>query len=460
MIYQKIPHMKKTITLLSLVLCLQTKAQTWFVVPDTAFVTYLHTIVPGAMQNDSLDITNTLVTTTTHTINVRAKHISNLSGIEYFTSLKNLDCSQNTITALPTLANSLIKLWCSNNALTSLPVLPASLQILFADTNQLNSISTPLPNGLVDFEVANNNLTTLPSVLPNTIKYLICGYNYLDSLPSALPTSLIYLYCYHNQLTSLPTLLPNSIKYLYCEYNGIANLPALPSALLYLYCYDNQIYSIPTLPSSIILLGCQYNRLTALPALPNSLLYLYCFDNHIASLPTLPSSLINLGCDYNNLTSLPPLPNTLQYLYCDHNNISCFPTFPNSINPATFNMSSNPYTCLPNYIAAMSVDTLTYPLCAVGNIHGCPAVTGITTFNNQNSTIQLYPNPAQNNFTVEVSTNDKQTLSVFDVNGKQVLTQTINGTTNVDASNLNASVYNINITGSTGITNKHLLIVK
>lgn len=451
--------MKKIITLLSLIICLQTKAQTWFVVPDTAFVTYLHTIVPGAMQGDSLDITNTQVTTT-YTINVRAKHISNLSGIEYFTSLRKLDCSQNTINSLPTLANSLIWLWCSNNALTSLPVLPTSLQILFADTNQLGSIPTPLPNGLVYFEVERNNLTTLPSVLPNTIQYLICGYNYLDSLPSALPTSLIYLYCYHNQLTSLPAQLPSSIKYLYCEYNGITNLPALPSALLYFYCYDNQIYNLPTLPGSIIDLACQYNRLTTLPALPNSLLYFYCFDNHITSIPTLPLSLKNLGCNYNNLTSLPSLPNTLQYLYCDHNNISCFPTFPNSINPSTFNMSSNPFTCLPNYIAAMSVDTLTYPLCAPGNTHGCPAVTGISTFNNQNSIIKLYPNPAQNNFTVEVSTNEKQTLSIFDINGKQVLTQIINGTTNIDVSSLSQGVYNISITSSTGIANKHLVIVK
>ena len=452
--------MKKIITLLSLLLCLQTKAQTWFVVPDTAFVTYLHTIVPGAMQGDSLDITNTLVTTTTHTINVRAKHISNISGVEYFTSLTKLDCSQNTITNLPTLTNSLIWLWCSNNALTSLPVLPSSLQILFADTNQLNSIPTPLPNNLINFEVEHNNLTTLPSVLPNSIKYLICGYNSLDSLPNVLPTSLVYLYCYHNQLTSLPSILPNSIKYLYCEYNGIGYVPTLPTSLLYFYCYDNQITNMPTLPSSIITLACQYNRLTALPSFPNSLLHLYCFNNHITSLPTLPTSLINLECDHNNLTSLPALPSTLTDLYCDYNNISCFPTFPNSISPSTFNISSNPFTCLPNYIAAMSVDTITYPLCAAGNAHGCPVVAGISTFNTQNSTFQIYPNPAQNNFIIEVSNSDKQIIQVVDISGKIILSKTITGTTNIDASNLSQGVYNISLTSNTGITNKRLIIVK
>jgi len=86
------------------------------------------------------------------------------------------------------------------------------------------------------------------------------------------------------------------------------------------------------------------------------------------------------------------------------------------------------------------------------------ATAGINQF--ANNTINVYPNPAQNNFTVEVSTNDKQTLQVYDVNGKQVLTQTITGTTNVDASNLTAGVYNISIANSIGVVNKRLVIVR
>ena len=451
--------MKKTITLLAIVFCLQVKAQTWFIVPDTAFVTYLHTIVPGAMQGDSLDVSNVLVTST-YTINVRGKHISNLSGIEYFTSLRKLDCSQNTITTLPPLANSLIWLWCSNNTLGSLPVLPSSLQILFADSNHITSIPTPLPNGLVNFEVEQNYLTSLPSVLPNSMIYLICGHNSIDSLPSVLPSSLVYLYCYNNQLTSLPALLPNSIKYFYCGYNAISVMPTLPTSLLYLLCGDNQISSLPALPSSIVDLACQYNRLTSLPALPNSLLYLYCWNNHLTSLPTLPSSLKSLGCDHNNLTALPALPNTLQYLYCDYNNIKCFPVFPNSINPSTFNIASNPFNCLPNYIAAMSIDTLTYPLCAAGNSNGCPVVTGINQLSDVNNQINIYPNPTQTNFTIETAYSDKQTLQLFDVNDKLVLTQIINGKTNIDASNLAEGVYNLSLLNSNGVINKRLVIVR
>lgn len=77
-----------------------------------------------------------------------------------------------------------------------------------------------------------------------------------------------------------------------------------------------------------------------------------------------------------------------------------------------------------------------------------------------NYQVNIYPNPAQNNFTIDVSTNQKQTISVFDVNGKQILSQIINGTTNINTNNLSAGVYNLSITNTEGVTNKRLVIVK
>ncbi|HTA60923.1 MAG TPA: T9SS type A sorting domain-containing protein [Bacteroidia bacterium] len=85
--------------------------------------------------------------------------------------------------------------------------------------------------------------------------------------------------------------------------------------------------------------------------------------------------------------------------------------------------------------------------------------SGIKNINITNQ-LNIYPNPAQNNFTIETSSADKQTVLIYDVNGKQVLAQTINGTTNIDAANFNAGVYNVSITSNAGITNKRLVIVK
>jgi hypothetical protein len=101
----------------------------------------------------------------------------------------------------------------------------------------------------------------------------------------------------------------------------------------------------------------------------------------------------------------------------------------------------------------------TTPLCAAGNSNGC-AVAGINQITDINNRVNIYPNPSSTNFVIETSNTDKQTLQVFDVNGKLVLTQTINGKTNIDASNLAEGVYNLSLQNSTGVVNKRLVIVR
>jgi hypothetical protein len=85
---------------------------------------------------------------------------------------------------------------------------------------------------------------------------------------------------------------------------------------------------------------------------------------------------------------------------------------------------------------------------------------GISVFNTQNPTFKIYPNPAQNNFTVETNATEKQTLQLFDVNGKLVLSQTINEKATIDAGNFNAGVYSLSIISNEGVLTKKLVIVK
>ena len=84
---------------------------------------------------------------------------------------------------------------------------------------------------------------------------------------------------------------------------------------------------------------------------------------------------------------------------------------------------------------------------------------GIQQLTNNNQ-LHVFPNPAQNNFTIETTSTDKQNLFVYDVNGKQVLAQTIQGTSNINASTLNAGVYYVSITNNYDVVNKRLVIVK
>src|SRR6185312_16984038 len=85
--------------------------------------------------------------------------------------------------------------------------------------------------------------------------------------------------------------------------------------------------------------------------------------------------------------------------------------------------------------------------------------TAIPNKQTQTPQVSIYPNPAQNNFTVQATDANNPTVQVFDLTGKLVLSQSINGTTNIEA-NLPEGVYILTLTNNQSITNKRLIIVK
>jgi len=88
------------------------------------------------------------------------------------------------------------------------------------------------------------------------------------------------------------------------------------------------------------------------------------------------------------------------------------------------------------------------------------ATTGIETANALENICLIYPNPSKGNFSIETSFATNQTMQLFDITGKLVLTQPITGKTTIDASNLNEGVYNISIISNEDLVNKRLVIVK
>lgn len=73
----------------------------------------------------------------------------------------------------------------------------------------------------------------------------------------------------------------------------------------------------------------------------------------------------------------------------------------------------------------------------------------------------IYPNPNNGTFTIELNSKEKQSLLLFDITGNIILSQTIeNGKGTIDASHLASGVYNINIKGTTTVINKKVVIVK
>ncbi|MGZ3902064.1 MAG: hypothetical protein ACXVC6_00100 [Bacteroidia bacterium] len=134
--------MKKILSIIFITFCFGLKAQTWVTIPDANFVNYLQGLIPSAMNGNQMDITSPLVTTTTYSINVFNLNVSNLSGVQYFTSLTYLNCNSNMnyLSSLPSLPASLKTLYCSTNSLSSLPALPSTLTELDCSVNPISNL--------------------------------------------------------------------------------------------------------------------------------------------------------------------------------------------------------------------------------------------------------------------------------------------------------------------------------
>lgn len=304
----KVFVMKRVFTLLFLVLNLSiTKAQTYVTIPDTNFVSWLQLNVPSAMSGNQMDITDVAVTTRTN-VNVNFQGITDFTGIQYFTSLKDLSCISNSLTSFPPLPNSILEFNCSMNPLIQLPVLPSSLSYLTCYDCQLTSLPSLLPNSLEYIVCSDNTLIQLP-VLPNSLVFLDCSNSQLTSL-SSLPPSLLYFNCANNQLTQLP-VLPMGLSNLTCSYNQLTYLPVLPFNLKILYCSHNNISCFPLFPNSIL----KYNPTSSIiePALDINLNSFTCLPNYISAMDSTtlsyplcaPNDLVNNpnGCvDYKKVS--------------------------------------------------------------------------------------------------------------------------------------------------------------
>jgi Leucine-rich repeat (LRR) protein len=170
--------------------------------------------------------------------------LTELPDLSRFTQLESLDCSDNALTKLPDLRNTLPylrRLNCSGNHLTELP--------LWGDW-------------MKDVNCAYNELTTLPP-LNFALVFLQCRNNRLKQLPN-LHEPLLILDCRNNNLTSLPAL-NECLEKLDCTNNHLNKLPPLPYFLKYLSCKSNDLHYLPRLPPTLEVLVCSFNPLYALP---------------------------------------------------------------------------------------------------------------------------------------------------------------------------------------------------
>ncbi|MGE0637851.1 MAG: leucine-rich repeat domain-containing protein, partial [Bacteroidia bacterium] len=153
-------------------------------------------------------------------------NISDLTGIEAFTGLTDLKCSNNQLTSLDLSANTaLTQLRCENNQLTNLNVSAnTALTELKCYNNLLTSLDVSGATALIYLNCWNNQLTSLDVSTNAALTDLNCASNQLTSLDVSANTALYYLGCSDNQLTSLDVSTNPALNWLYCSNNQLTSL--------------------------------------------------------------------------------------------------------------------------------------------------------------------------------------------------------------------------------------------
>lgn len=238
-------------------------------------------------------------------LNIEKYGIQDLTGIEYFTYLRNLNVSKNALTALNLKQNT-------------------NLETLDCSQNQLTALDVTKNEKLVDLKCTGNALTALTLTENSELEYLDCEGNKLSSLNVSGNKKLLYLICGNNVITTLDLQYNLKLERLSCSLNRLATLDlSRNTALLYLECENNKLTTIGFGNlGKLQFLNCNGNRLKALDLRKQTKLqYLYCDYNRLSALDlTGNPELAILYCSNNALPYLNLEKNTkLQDFRCEGN---------------------------------------------------------------------------------------------------------------------------------------------
>ncbi|MCD9610216.1 InlB B-repeat-containing protein [Tenacibaculum maritimum] len=218
-----------------------------------------------------------------------SKKIKDLTGIEAFINLTELNCNYNLISQLNLSKNTKLKrVHCSNNKLTSLNIgSNLVLEELYVDNNQITNLDTSNALNLIKLAVNSNQISTIDLSKNLNLKDFSCSNNQLTELSTIHNKNLEWLLCKNNQLTNLDLSGMRNLIVADCSNNQIADLT---------------ISNTPKLKD----LSCAYNQLNSLDLskIP-SLDRLDCNDNKISELDfSSNKNLTSVACSNNLLVKL------------------------------------------------------------------------------------------------------------------------------------------------------------
>ncbi|WP_377712960.1 matrixin family metalloprotease [Pseudofulvibacter geojedonensis] len=237
-------------------------------IPDSAFETRLGALGYDDTPNDA-QVPTWLIEGVT-ILDVENRGINDLTGIEDFSALTNLNCSQNSLESLDLQANTLLEvlncernlltslniqnntallnLNCNRNLLTSLNVQNnTELQILTCERNNINSIDLSNNEDLEVLDIERNNLTAIDVSNNPLLRSLVIKINNgLNQLDVSQNPNLEVLLCNGTSIPSLDLSNNNALTNVQAHTNNTLTAIDLSNAtqLQQLLLFDTQVNTL------------------------------------------------------------------------------------------------------------------------------------------------------------------------------------------------------------------------
>ncbi|UPQ78188.1 T9SS type A sorting domain-containing protein [Flavobacterium azooxidireducens] len=286
--------------------------------------------------------------------------INSVEGIEYFSNLRHLDVSFNSITTINSLPTSLGVLTIDYNLLNSLNIENlTNLGYLSCSFNPLNSLI--IPNSIQNLNCFENNLTILDLSNASQLYELSTGNNNISSLDLSNSHILFRIDISNTPLTNI-SINSNHLRFLYINDTNLEDLNLTQTEDLWQIYLTNNNLSTLLLPeaNNIMELYVQNNNLTNLDlSTLYSLRVFHCQNNNLVSLDFSNSTnLYNLNCS-NNLN--------LNYLNIKNGSNNVFSSYNHLFNIQ--NNTNLTYLCVDEdeeSIATTYLDIYSIQNCNVG----------------------------------------------------------------------------------------------
>ncbi len=368
-------------------------------------------------------------------IDVKYEDISDLTGIEAFTSITELYCGFNNLTSLDVTKNTELRIL--SFFFNDIGTIDLSKNIHLTAINcreaNLTSIDLSKNLSLSEYYGEGNSLTSLDVSNNTELTILDCGKNQITSLDLSNNTNLIEVHCDDNLISEIDITLNTELTQFNCFRNNLTSLNVENNTeLMDLSCSDNKITSLDvSANTNLIYFGCYNNLLNSLDVSQNpELKLLFCDNNNITTLDfSQNTKLTKLDIYSNNLFNLNLQNgnnNMMEFMNAWNNpNLSC-------IQVDDVAWSSENWT---NIDDASSFDT------------NCPILSD--TEEADLISFQIYPNPAFDFISIETDL-DIDRFVIYNFNGQKVLEEKLIDS-RLDIRRLDAGFYILHPESSQGL---------